>query len=45
MGALKKGDRAPAFQLIDQNGDRVKLSDFKNQKLLLFFYPKANTSG
>lgn len=45
MNELKKGDKAPAFRLPDQNGKKVKLSDFKNGKLLLYFYPKANTGG
>jgi len=45
MGRLQEGDRAPNFTLTDQNGKTVKLSDFKGRKLLLYFYPKANTSG
>ena len=45
MANLSKGDKAPAFQLIDQNEKKVKLFDFKGKKLLLFFYPKANTGG
>ena len=45
MARLKKGDTAPAFQLVDQNEKKVKLSDFKGKKLLLYFYPKANTGG
>ena len=39
------GDKAPAFTLLDQNGKKVKLSDFKGRKLLLYFYPKADTPG
>ena len=42
---LAEGDRAPAFTLPDQNGDKVKLSDLKGQTVVLYFYPKANTSG
>lgn len=45
MARLKIGVRAPAFALADQNGDTVKLSDFKGRKLLLYFYPKADTPG
>lgn len=45
MALLKKGDAAPAFSLADQDGNRVKLTDFKGKKVLLYFYPKANTSG
>jgi cytochrome oxidase Cu insertion factor (SCO1/SenC/PrrC family) len=45
MAELKKGDRAPAFELEDQNGRRVKLADFKGRKLLVYFYPKADTPG
>ena len=40
---LAEGDRAPAFTLPDQNGDKVKLSDLKGQTVVLYFYPKANT--
>lgn len=45
MAVLKKGDAAPAFALKDQDGKQVKLANFKGKKLLLYFYPKANTSG
>lgn len=45
MGKLKKGDKAPDFALIDQNGATVKLSDYLGRKLLVYFYPKADTSG
>ena len=45
MANLNKGDGAPAFQLFDQNEKKVKLSDFKGKKVLLFFYPKASTGG
>jgi thioredoxin-dependent peroxiredoxin len=42
---LEAGDRAPAFTLPDQNGEKVKLSDLKGQTVVLYFYPKADTSG
>jgi peroxiredoxin Q/BCP len=42
---LKSGDKAPSFNLIDQHGDKVKLSDFKGRKVLVYFYPKADTPG
>lgn len=40
---LKEGDKAPAFEGIDQNGNTISLKDFKNKKLVLYFYPKDNT--
>ncbi len=42
---LSPGDRAPGFSLSDQEGKTVKLSDFKGRKVLLYFYPKADTPG
>ncbi len=42
---LKKGDKAPNFKLLNHNNVLVSLSNFKNQKLLLWFFPKANTPG
>ena len=42
---LKPGDKAPAFTLLDQEENKVKLSDFKGRKVLLYFYPKADTPG
>ena len=41
MPLLNPGDQAPASTLPDQNGDKVKLSDFRGAKLLLYLYPKA----
>lgn len=43
--ALKAGDKAPAFSLKDQEGALVKLSQFKGRKVLVYFYPKADTPG
>ena len=43
--ALQKGDKAPEFKLPDTSGNDVALSDFSGHKVVLFFYPKANTSG
>jgi len=40
---LKKGSKAPAFTVSDQDGNMVSLSDFKGKKVALFFYPKDNT--
>ena len=42
---LKPKDKAPDFELPDQNGKKVSLSEFHGRKVLLFFYPKASTSG
>jgi peroxiredoxin Q/BCP len=42
---LEPGDRAPAFHLADQSGTKRRLSEFKGRRVLVFFYPKANTGG
>jgi peroxiredoxin Q/BCP len=42
---LKPGDKAPAIDLLDQHGNRVRLSEFKGRKTLIYFYPKADTPG
>jgi peroxiredoxin Q/BCP len=42
---LKPGDKAPAFTLLDQDGNATKLADFKGRKTLVYFYPKADTPG
>jgi thioredoxin-dependent peroxiredoxin len=39
----EKGEKAPAFKAKDQNGNSVSLSDFKGQKVVLFFYPEDDT--
>lgn len=45
MTHLEKGDKAPQFEGKDQNGETVKLDDFKGQKLVIYFYPKDMTPG
>jgi peroxiredoxin Q/BCP len=45
MAQLKVGDKAPLFSLEDQDGNKVSLSDMKGSKVLLYFYPRANTPG
>jgi peroxiredoxin Q/BCP len=42
---LAVGDAAPPFALTDQHGETVKLEDFRGRKLLVYFYPKADTPG
>jgi len=42
---LSSGDRAPAFHLTDQAGENHRLSHYKGRRVLIFFYPKANTGG
>jgi len=45
MSELKEGSKAPVFEGVDQSGKKIKLSDFKGQKVILYFYPKDNTPG
>ncbi|MGB5820002.1 MAG: thioredoxin-dependent thiol peroxidase [Saonia sp.] len=45
MNTLKKGDNVPAFTAKDQDGNPVSLSDYQGKKLIVFFYPRANTPG
>ena len=45
MKTLKKGDVVPNFESKDENGNSVSLNDYKGKKLIVFFYPKANTPG
>jgi peroxiredoxin Q/BCP len=42
---IEQGDRAPDFELPDQDGRAVKLSDFRGQPVVIYFYPKADTPG
>lgn len=43
MTTLQKGDKAPQFSAKDQDGNNHSLADYKGKKLVVFFYPKANT--
>ena len=45
MAKLKVGDRAPTFALADQRGKTRRLSEFKGKRVVLYFYPKADTPG
>ncbi len=45
MTTLKKGDKAPIFSGLDQDGKKHTLTDYKGKKLVVFFYPKASTPG
>lgn len=45
MISLKPGDAAPNFESKDQDGNVIKLSDYKGKKVVLYFYPKDNTPG
>ena len=42
---LKVGDKAPAIELLDQNGKTVSLANLGKKKVLVYFYPKADTPG
>jgi peroxiredoxin Q/BCP len=42
---LKPGDKAPAISLPDQDGNTTKLSSYKGRKVLVYFYPRADTPG
>ncbi|OGI64152.1 hypothetical protein A2642_00290 [Candidatus Nomurabacteria bacterium RIFCSPHIGHO2_01_FULL_39_10] len=45
VGILKEGMKAPGFTLVNQDGKKVSLTDFKGKKVVLYFYPKDNTPG
>ncbi len=42
---LQPGDPAPPFALTDQHGETVRLEDYRGRKLLVYFYPEADTPG
>ncbi len=45
MTKLQVGEMAPDFEALTDEGKKVKLSDFRGKKVILYFYPKDNTSG
>ena len=45
MTTIKIGDTAPDFRSTNENGEKISLQDFKGKKVVLYFYPKDNTSG
>ena len=45
MNILKVGDKVPNFSSVDQHGNKINLTDFSGKKLIVFFYPRANTPG
>ena len=45
MTKLQPGDAAPSFSLTDQHGNTVDLKDYRGRKLLVYFYPEADTPG
>lgn len=45
MSTIQEGDKAPNFSAKDQDGHVHELNDYKGKKLVVFFYPKANTPG
>ena len=45
MASLKPGDKAPAFSMESETGEKIALKDFKGKKLVLYFYPKDDTPG
>jgi peroxiredoxin Q/BCP len=45
MPHLQPGDDAPEFTLLDQSGSPLSLADLRGRKVLVYFYPKADTPG
>ena len=45
MSELKPGDPAPDFETVNENGDKVSLKALRGKRVVLYFYPKDNTSG
>ena len=42
---MEINDKAPDFSVLDENGEKVSLKDFRGRNLVLFFFPKADTPG
>jgi peroxiredoxin Q/BCP len=45
MPELKAGDPAPDFETVDETGERIGLEDLRGKRVVLYFYPKDNTTG
>jgi peroxiredoxin Q/BCP len=45
MPELKTGDAAPDFETVDDKGQKIKLSDYRGKRVVLYFYPKDDTPG
>lgn len=45
MAQLKPGDLAPDFEAVNEQGETVRLSDFRGRRVILYFYPRDNTPG
>jgi peroxiredoxin Q/BCP len=45
MSTLEIGEKAPAFKVLDQDGNKVSLADYKGKKVILYFYPAASSPG
>lgn len=45
MANLKEGDKAPAFDSVDEKGEKITLEEYRGKKVVLYFYPKDNTPG
>src|SRR5450759_4432617 len=45
MSTLRIGDKAPAFEAVNQDGNPISLKDYSGKKLVLYFYPKDDTPG
>jgi peroxiredoxin Q/BCP len=45
MAKLEPNDTAPGFELLDQHGTPIRLADFRGRKVLVYFYPEADTPG
>jgi peroxiredoxin Q/BCP len=45
MKVLKVGDLAPAINAVDQDGQKITLKEYRGKRVVLYFYPKDNTSG
>jgi peroxiredoxin Q/BCP len=45
MTTMQEGDLAPPFELSDQHGNTVRLEEFRGRRLLIYFYPEADTPG